>query len=485
MDHASGVGTPASHFLWENGFRNATPGSDKNNKRRFGDKPMNRETPIHPVDQRLPARQLLTFGLQHVLVMYAGAVAVPLILGGALGLSPAQIVTLINANLLTSGIATLIQTLGFWKFGARLPLIQGCSFIALAPMLMIGKEYGLGYVFGAVIAAGAMTILLAPLFSRLLRFFPPVVIGSLITIIGISLMPAAAIWLGGGNPSASDFGKPANLLLGLATVVITLAIHARCSGFVGNLAVLLGLIAGSLLAAACGMTDFSRVGAAAWIELTPPLAFGPPRFALMPALLMALAMLVIMAETTGNCLAIGKLVGKPVGAATLGNAFRADGLSTLLGGLFNSFPYNAFTQNTGLIALSNVKSRFVVASAGLLMLLMGLFPKLGALIAAVPTPVLGGCAIVMFGMTTVAGIQELARVPFEGTRNGIVVAVSVSVGVLPMSFPALFAQTDGALRLVLESGIFLGALTAVLLNLLLNRERAPAPTASTAGQPNE
>ncbi|EQM70782.1 nucleobase:cation symporter-2 family protein [Pseudomonas tohonis] len=435
-------------------------------------------TSTHPVDQLLPLRQLLTFGLQHVLVLYAGAVAVPLILGSALGLSNAQIVLLINANLLTSGIATLIQTLGFWKFGARLPLVQACSFIALAPMIMIGKEYGLAQVFGAVIAAGVITIALAPVFSRLLRFFPPVVIGSLITIIGISLMPAAAIWLGGGNPDAADFGAPANLLLGLATAAIILAVYARFSGFIGNLSVLIGLLLGSLLAAACGMTDFSRVGEAAWFELSAPMAFGVPQFSLTPILIMTLAMLVIMAETTGNCLAIGQLTGRSVDSRTLGNAFRADGLSTVIGGLFNSFPYNAFTQNTGLIALSQVKSRFVVAAAGGIMILMGLFPKLGALIAAVPTPVLGGGAIVMFGMTTVAGIQELSRVRFDGTRNALVVAVSVSVGVLPMSFPALFAHAHGALKLVLESGIFLGAITAIVLNLLLNGREPAEHTAS-------
>ncbi|MFR0690375.1 nucleobase:cation symporter-2 family protein [Enterobacterales bacterium AE_CKDN230030158-1A_HGKHYDSX7] len=435
---------------------------------------------VHPVDEVLPLRQLFTFGLQHVLVMYAGAVAVPLILGSALGLTQSQIVTLINANLLTSGIATLIQTLGFWRFGARLPLIQGCSFIALAPMIMIGKQFGLQEVFGAVIAAGAITIALAPVFSRLLRFFPPVVIGSLITIIGISLMPAAAIWLGGGNPASADFGKPANLLLGMATVAMTLVIYARFSGFIGNLSVLIGLIAGSLLAAAFGMTHFGQVGEAAWFELSPPMAFGTPQFSVTPILIMVLAMLVIMAETTGNCLAIGKLVGKPTDQRTVGNAFRADGLSTMLGGLFNSFPYNAFTQNTGLIALSNVKSRFVVAAAGAIMMLMGLFPKLGALIAAVPTPVLGGCAIVMFGMTTVAGIQELSRVRFEGTRNGIIVAVSVSVGVLPMSFPALFEHASGPLKLVLESGIFLGAITAILLNLLLNNDPKATPQDATS-----
>ncbi|NLP63744.1 nucleobase:cation symporter-2 family protein [Paraburkholderia sacchari] len=425
----------------------------------------------HPVDEILPLRQLASYGLQHVLVMYAGAVAVPLILGSALGLTQQQMITLINANLLTSGIATLIQTIGIWKFGARLPLIQGCSFIAIAPMIMIGKQYGIACVFGSVIAAGALTVLIAPVFSRLLRFFPPVVIGSLITIIGVSLMPAAAIWLGGGNPDAPGFGSAANLLLGFATVGITLFVYARFKGFIGNLSVLIGLIVGTIIAAACGMTSFAHVGDAAWFEISAPFAFGMPRFAVTPTLVMALAMLVIMAETTGNVLAIGTIIGRPSSQQTLGNAFRADGLSTMLGGLFNSFPYNAFTQNTGLIALSNVKSRYVVASAGVIMVLMGLFPKLGALIASVPRPVLGGCAIVMFGMTTVAGIQELSRVKFDGTRNAIIVAVSVSVGVLPMSFPTLFAQIHGPVKLILDSGIFLGAITAIVLNVLLNRDK--------------
>lgn len=440
---------------------------------------MARPESVHPVDEILPLKQLFTFGLQHVLVMYAGAVAVPLILGSALGLSQHDMVLLINANLLTSGIATLIQTIGCWKFGARLPLIQGCSFIAIAPMIMIGKQYGISHLFGSVIACGFITILIAPIFSRLLKFFPPVVIGSLITIIGVSLMPAAAIWLGGGNPDAADFGAVPNLLLGLATIAITLFIYARYKGFVGNLSVLIGLIAGTAIAAAFGMTRFGHVSEAAWFEISAPFAFGLPEFSVAPILIMTLAMLVIMAETTGNVLAIGTIVGRPSSQETLGNAFRSDGLSTMLGGMFNSFPYNAFTQNTGLIALSNVKSRYVVAASGVIMMLMGMFPTLGAVIASIPRPVLGGCAIVMFGMTTVAGIQELSRVQFEGTRNGIIVAVSVSIGVLPMSFPALFGHVEGPLRLILDSGIFLGAITAVLLNVLLNgtgTQSAQAPS---------
>jgi NCS2 family nucleobase:cation symporter-2 len=426
---------------------------------------------LSPVDEILPVRQLLGFGFQHVLVVYAGVVAVPLILGSAMELTSAQIVTLLNANLLTSGIATLVQTIGFWRFGARLPLVQGSSFIAIAPMILIGKNYGMRDIFGAVIVCGAAAIILAPIFSRLLRFFPPVVIGSVITIIGLSLMPAAAIWLGGGSPDAPDFGAPANLALGFLTVVYILLIYARFGGFIANLAVLIGLILGTATAVIFGITDFAHVGEAAWFEVSPPFSFGLPQFALVPALIMTLAMLVIMAETTGNVMAIGRIVGRPSTQRTLGDAFRADGLSTMLGGIFNSFPYNAFTQNTGLIALTHVKSRYVVAMAGAIMIMMGLFPKIGALVAAVPRPVLGGSAIVMFGMTTVAGIQILSRVRFDGTRNALVVAIAVSVGVLPMAFPSLFAQASGPLHLILDSGIFLGTVTAVLLNILLNKAR--------------
>ncbi|ROS76754.1 solute carrier family 23 protein [Cellulomonas sp. PhB143] len=433
--------------------------------RRTPDSPPGRD----PVDERLPLGRTLTLGLQHVLVMYAGVVAVPLVLAQALGLSAGQTVLLLNANLLVGGAATLVQTLGLWRFGARLPLVQGASFIALSPMLLIGQEHGLTTVFGSVIAAGAVTIAVAPFMSRLVRFFPPVVIGVLITVVGISLMPAAAGWLGGGQGS-DDFGSLRNLLLGLLTVVVTVVLHAFGRGLVRSLAVLVALVVGTGVAAVAGATDFSHVADAGWFGVASPLAFGAPHLDLASVLVMSLAMLVILAETTGNVLAIGTITGSPITPRRLGAAFRADGLSTLVGGFLNGFPLNAFSQNTGLIAMTAVRSRFVVAAGGGVMIALGLFPKVGALVAAVPPAVLGGGAIVMFGMTTAAGIQELARVRYTGTNNALVVAVSVSVGVLPMAMPELFAQYDGPVALVLQSGIFLGAIAAVLLNLALNRE---------------
>jgi NCS2 family nucleobase:cation symporter-2 len=409
--------------------------------------------------------RLMAFGLQHVLVMYAGTVAVPLILGSALHLSASQVIGLISADLFTCGLATLLQTIGWWKFGARLPLIQGCSFICVPPMILIASQYGIPTMYGAVICSGAFLIVAGPVYSRMLRFFPPVVIGTVITVIGLSLLPVAGGWLGGGDSSAADFGSFSHLGLGALTIALIVGVQRFGRGMVANLSVLLGLLAGSGVAALTGQTSSTQVETTPWLGMARPLMFGWPHFALLPAVVMSVAMLVVMTETTGNCLAIGEIAGREIGPATLSAAFRADGLSTILGGLMNSFPYNAYAQNTGLLTLSKVKSRFAVAAGGGMLVVLGFLPKLAAVIAAVPRPVLGGASIVMFGMTAMAGIEELSRVRYQGTNNGVVVAVSLGLGVLPIATPGLFAHAPDAAKLFLNSGIFLAAASAVLLNV--------------------
>jgi xanthine permease len=417
--------------------------------------------------------RLLFYGLQHVLVMYAGTVAVPLILGAALHLSPIQIIALISADLFTSGLATLLQTIGWWKFGARLPLIQGCSFICVPPMILIGNRYGIPTMYGAVMACGLFTMLTGPLYSRMLRFFPPVVIGCVISVIGLTLIPIAGTWLGGGDSSAPTFGSFSSLSLGFSTIAIVLLIQRFARGIYANLSVLLGLIGGTLLAAITGQTSFTQVRATPWFAFAHPLLFGRPHFALLPSLILCFAMLVVMTETTGNCLAIGEIAGRDIQPATLTAAFRADGLSTILGGIFNSFPYNAYSQNTGLLSLSKVRSRFAVAAAGAILVTLGLLPKLAAVIAEIPRPVLGGASLVMFGMTAMAGIEELTRVCYAGTSNGLIVAISLSIGVLPIATPQLFAHAPAAAQLFLNSGIFLAAFSAVSLNVFFQSQSSP------------
>jgi len=301
------------------------------------------------------------------------------------------------------------------------------------------------------------------------------VIGSVITVIGLSLMPVAGTWLGGGDSAAADFGSFRHLGLGLLTIVFIVLVQRFGRGLLANLSVLLGLVAGTAAAALTGQASFSPVSLTPWFAVARPMLFGWPRFSPLPALVMCVAMLVVMTETTGNCLAIGEITGRKIGRATLTAAFRADGLSTMLGGIFNSFPYNVYSQNTGLLSLSGVRSRFAVAAGGGLLVLLGFLPKLAAVIATIPRPVLGGASIVMFGMTAMAGIEELARVRYRGTNNAVVVAISLSLGVLPIAAPQLFAHASDAARLFLNSGIFLTAASAVLLNLFFSTKAESDP----------
>lgn len=420
------------------------------------------------VDEMLPAGKLFAYGLQHVLAMYAGAVAVPIIIAQALHLSPAELVHLINADLFSCGIATLIQTLGFWKVGARIPMIQGVTFAAVTPMILIGSEHGITAIYGAILIAGLFTFFIAPFFSRFIRFFPPVVTGSVITIIGITLLPVAVNWMGGGNPKSPDFASPMNLFLAFITLVIIIAIYRCGKGFLSNISVLIGLIGGTIIAMALGQTNFAEVGKADWIGLVTPFSFGLPTFDVGSIISMIVVMVVVMVETTGDCIAIGSIVGREIDSNRLARCLRADGLSTFIGGIPNSFPYTAFAQNVGLIAVTRVKSRFVVAASGIILIALGLFPKLAAVVASIPNSVLGGAGVAMFGMVIASGIRALSKVKFDGTYNLMIVAVSVGVSMITLTAPNFFHSFPAWANIVFHSGITLGSITAVVLNLILN-----------------
>ncbi|WP_423839061.1 nucleobase:cation symporter-2 family protein [Veillonella montpellierensis] len=419
------------------------------------------------VDSILPASKMLTYGLQHVLSMYAGAVAVPIILAQALHLPVDALIRLINADLLTCGIATLIQTIGFWKVGARIPMIQGVTFAAVSPMIMIGMEHGITAIYGAIIIAGICTFLAAPYFSRLIRLFPPVVTGTIITIIGISLMPVAINWMGGGV-GAKDFGSFTNLGLAFLTFMIVVFVYRYGKGFIGNIAVLLGLLFGTIIAGFMGVVNFEAVESAEWISLVTPFAFGYPTFDWASIVSMLIVMLVVMVETTGDTIAIGEIVNKKIGKRELAACLRADGLSTFLGGILNSFPYTAFAQNVGLIAVTRVKSRFVVATSGAILIVLGLFPKMVAVIACIPNAVLGGAGLAMFGMIIASGIRSLGKVNFDGNYNLMLVAISIGVAMIPLAAPDFYQNFPDWAKIVMKSGITFGSFMAVALNLLFN-----------------
>jgi xanthine permease len=427
----------------------------------------------HPVDQVLPPGQLAVYGFQHVLAFYAGAVIVPILLAGAIGLSGQQLAFLINADLFTCGIASIIQAVGFWKIGVRLPLLQGVTFTAVAPMIAIGTANGGGVdgllaIYGAVIVAGIFTFFIAPFFSRLLRLFPPVVTGTVITVIGFTLVPVAALDAGGGNPEAADFGSLQNLAFAGGTLLFILVIYRFFRGFLSTIAVLLGLVVGSAVAAAFGIVDFSGVGQAGWVGVTTPFYFGFPTFGVAAIVSMIVVMLITAVETTGDVFATGEIVEKRIRREDIARAIRADGLATTLGGLLNSFPYTCFAENVGLVRLTRVRSRWVVAVAGAIMIVFGLLPKMGAIVAAVPRPVLGGAALVLFATVGVIGIQTLSRVDFHDERNVIIVAVSVGLALIPVAFPTFYQNFPDELQIIVGSGITMGSLTAILLNLVFN-----------------
>ena len=484
---------------------------------------MSETTTVHPVDERLPAGRLAALGLQHVLVMYAGAIAVPLIVGRALKLSPEQVAMLISADLFCCGLVTLVQSLGVTQwFGIRLPVMMGVTFAAVGPMVAFANAMpgvdGARAIFGAIIGAGVVSMLIAPLVSRLLRFFPPVVTGTIIAVIGISLMRVGVGWaMGGPAPLAQNVDVPKlaamvdaakataaaaaasaasgaapvlklagpvpmsnnagyaaldNLAVAAAVLVFILLLVKYSKGFVANISVLLGIVAGCVVAVMMGKMNFDKVGKAGWFDVVTPFAFGAPTFDPVMIVTMTVVMLVVMIESTGMFLALSDMTGKRIGQAELAAGLRTDGLGTLIGGIFNTFPYTSFSQNVGLVGVTGVRSRWVCVAGGVIMIVLGLLPKMAALVEAIPQFVLGGAGLVMFGMVAATGIRILSGVDYKGNRHNLyIVALSIGFGLVPLVAPRWSQHMAHSLHPLLESGILLTAVSAVLLNLFFNGAR--------------
>ena len=489
---------------------------------------------VHPVDERLPSGKLAALGLQHVLVMYAGAVAVPLIIGRALKLSPEDVAFLISADLFCCGLVTLIQSLGATQwFGIRLPVMMGVTFAAVAPMVAMANANpgtaGAQLIFGSIIGAGVISILIAPAVSRMLRFFPPVVTGTIIAVIGISLMRIGINWIFGNpvgptapaivNPehkqwldaAAAAASAPGSTLpavpkdlallpklpnpkyadlsgVGIAAIVLAsiLLIARYAKGFVANISVLLGIVIGGVVATAMGLMNFDKVGKAAWFDVVTPFHFGMPVFEPILILTMTLVMIVVMIESTGMFLALGEMTDRKVDQPALARGLRTDGLGTLIGGIFNTFPYTSFSQNVGLVAVTGVKSRFVCVAGGLILIALGLVPKMAALVESLPTVVLGGAGLVMFGMVAATGIRILGGVDFKHNRfNALIVAISIGIGMIPLIAPNFKQWMPHGLHPLIESGILLASLSAVLLNLFFNGASADSRDAIEAAKQAE
>ena len=484
---------------------------------------------VHPVDEHLPIGRLTALGLQHVLVMYAGAVAVPLIVGRALNLTPDQVAKLISADLFVCGLVTLIQALGATRwFGIKLPVMMGVTFASVAPMVSMAQTTsgtaGAGLIFGAVIGAGVISIAITPLVSRMLRFFPPVVTGTIIAIIGISVMRVGINWIFGNpvGPTAPSVVNPEHLKwlaeaqsaagapgssvppipkgfavvptlpnpkyadltgIGISGLVLLsiLLIAKFAKGFVANISVLLGIVIGAAVAVAMGLMSFEKVAKAQWFDLVLPFEIASPVFDPILILTMTLVMIVVMIESTGMFLALGEMTDRKIDRQALTRGLRTDGLGTLLGGIFNTFPYTSFSQNVGLVAVTGVKSRFVCVAGGVILIVLGVLPKMAALVESLPTVVLGGAGLVMFGMVTATGIRILGNVDFKHNRfNAMIVAVSIGVGMIPLIAPNFRQWMPHAIHPLIESGILLASITAVALNVFFNGAREDTAAAIQA-----
>lgn len=421
-----------------------------------------------PEDENLGIGANLAYGLQHVLTMYGGIIAVPLILGQAAGLSSGEIGLLITASLFAGGLATILQTMGLPFFGCQLPLVQGVSFSGVATMVAISGNGGMEAVLGSVMAASLIGLLITPVFSRITRFFPPLVTGIVITTIGLTLMPVATRWAMGGNSKAADFGSMANIELAALTLVIVLLLSKVGSATISRLSILLAMIIGTIIALCLGMTDFSQVSEGPFVALPTLFHFGFPTFQIAAIISMFIVVMVTLVETSADILAVGEIIETKVDSRRLGDGLRADMLSSLIAPVFGSFTQSAFAQNVGLVAVTGVKSRYVVATGGLVLVSLGLLPVMGRIVAAVPSSVLGGAGIVLFGTVAASGIRTLSKVDYRNNMNLIIVATSIGFGMIPIASPNFYDQFPTWFATIFHSGISSAAIMAITLNLVFN-----------------
>lgn len=411
--------------------------------------------------------QAAVLGLQHLLAMYSGSILVPIMIAGALGYSSQQLTYLISTDIFMCGVATFLQLQLNKYFGIGLPVVLGVAFQSVAPLIMIGQKHGSGAMFGALIVSGVYVLLIAGIFSKIANFFPPIVTGSVITTIGLTLIPVAI----GNMGNNSEKPTAQSLLLAAVTIFIILLVNIFAKGFLKSISILIGLIIGTIIASFMGLVDFVPVAQAPLVHVPTPFYFGIPKFELSSIVMMCIIATVSLVESTGVYFALSDITNEKLDSIRLRNGYRAEGLAVLLGGIFNTFPYTGFSQNVGLVKLSGIKTRLPIYYAAGFLVLLGLVPKFGALAQIIPNPVLGGAMLVMFGFVSVQGMQMLARVDFEHNEHHfLIAAVSISAGV-GLNGSNLFNSLPTGLQMFFSNGIVMGSVIAIVLNLSLNREK--------------
>lgn len=422
---------------------------------------------IYRIDDRPPIQISIILAFQHIMAAFGGIVAVPLVVGGALGLSVNDLAFLVSAALFAAGIATFIQAKGIGIIGARIACIMGTDFTFVGPSIAVGSTMGLPGIFGATILGSFVEIILSRFIKPLRRFFPPIVTGTVVMLIGLTLLPVSIDWAAGGSGSP-NYGSLKNVSVAISVMVVIMLLNRYAKGIISSAAVILGLIFGYFISYPLGLLDFTAVKDAGWVAIPMPFKYGIT-FSLAAVIPFITAYLVTTIETVGCLMAIGEASSKELTSEEISSGILADGVGSLIAGFFNAGPNTSFSQNVGLIPITKVASRFVVIIAGIILVLLGLFPKFGALIAIMPNPVLGGAGIIMFGMVASAGIKTIKKVHLNN-RNMLILAISIGIGLGVTVRPDFLQNLPGFLKSLFSSGISAGTITALILNIVLKEE---------------
>lgn len=421
-------------------------------------------------DYSPPMAQAIPLGLQHVLAMFVSNVTPAIIVGGAAGFAfgSTDTVFLIQMSMLFAGIATLFQTIGAGPVGARLPVMQGTSFAFVPVMIPVAAGAGMGALFGAVVIGGIFHFFLGTIIGRIRHWFPPLVTGVVVMSIGLALIPIGIQYAAGGVPKMGtpDFGTLNHWALALVVIVVTLGLKFYAKGMLSTASVLIGLLAGYVVAVGMGQVNFSGVGNAAWFAIPTPFKYG---FELNAAAIIGMCLMAIVSaiETVGDISGITKGgAGREATDKELAGGTYADGLGTAVAGIFGGLPNTSFSQNVGLISMTGVMSRMVVTIGAIFLIIAGLVPKIGAVVSSMPIEVLGGGVIIMFGMVISAGINMLSDVKWS-RRNMLILAVSLAVGLGLHSVPDALQHLPDTPRILLVSGLLPIAFIAVFLNAIL------------------
>lgn len=426
-------------------------------------------TLLYQVEDKPPFLLSLLLGGQHLLAALGGIIAVPLVIGNVLQLPTSDTIILVNAALLVSGVVTMIQCQGLGPVGIRLPSVMGTSFTFVAAALAIGfSQDGVSGILGASLV-GSLVMIIGSFFMPVIRkLFPPVVTGTVVMMIGLSLIPVAVDWFAGGQRGDAHYADPANLAMATFVLLIVVVLVQWGKGIFSAAAIVIGMLAGYALCLILGWVDFSGVHQAQAFALPKPLHFGLS-FPISGIIGMSIAYLVTIVESSGNFLALGNATQTEITGKHLRGGVLCDGLGSAFAALMSTTPFSSFSQNIGVISLTGVASRYVVTITGALLVLAGLFPVFGALIVSIPLPVLGGAGLMMFAMIIAAGIQMLDQVE-RNKRNGLIIAISIGCGLAVTTRPEILDKLPEFVKEIFGSGITVGSLLALILNAILPQE---------------